>query len=84
MSNFKIGIVTHYYDKIKVAVIDLTSDLAPGDVIKFMRGGEDLFEQKIESVQIEHEKVKSARKGDCVGIKVDEPVKEGAEVFRIL
>lgn len=33
------------------------------------------------SIQIEHEKVESAKKGDIVGIKVDEPVKEEAEAI---
>lgn len=83
ITGFKIGKVTHYYDKIAVAIVDLDSDLAPGDKVKFVRGGEDLFEQKVDSIQIEHEKVKMAKKGDCVGIRVDKPVREGAEVFRL-
>jgi putative protease len=83
MAVFKVGRVSHYYDKINVAIVDLDSDLAPGDKIRFVRGGEDLFEQDVESIQIEHEKVKMARKGDCIGIKVVKPVREGAEVFRL-
>jgi putative protease len=83
MAVFKVGRVSHYYDKINVAIVDLDSDLAPGDKIRFVRGGEDLFEQDVESIQIEHEKVKMAKKGDCIGIKVVKPVREGAEVFRL-
>jgi putative protease len=80
---FKVGKVTHYYDKIGVAVVELTADLAVGDRIKFTRGGEDIFEQTVESMQVEHNKIDSAKKGDTIGLKVDQPVKEGAEIFKL-
>lgn len=83
MADFKVGKVTHFYDKIGVAVIELSGDLASGDKIKFQRGGEDLFEQTIESMQMEHEKVDSAKSGDVVGLKTDAEVKEGAEVYKV-
>lgn len=80
---FKIGRVTHYYDKLSVAIIDLDGTLSVGDNIKFVRGGEDLFEQKVESIQIEHEKKDTAKKGDVVGLKTNEAVKEGTEVYKV-
>jgi putative protease len=83
MADFKIGKVTHYYDKLGVAVLELDSDMGIGDKIKFVRGGEDLFEQKVTSMQVEHEKIESAKKGDVIGMKTDQPVKDGAEVFKI-
>lgn len=83
MANFKIGIVKHYYDKIAVAIIQLDLDLVVGDKIRFVRGGEDLFDQVVDSIQIEHEKVKKADKGEVVGLKTKSPVREGAEVFRV-
>ncbi|MBI3397250.1 hypothetical protein HY045_02125 [Candidatus Woesebacteria bacterium] len=83
MADFKVGVVTHYYDKIGVAIIDLSADLAVNDKIKFMRGGENLFEQNIDSIQIEHEKVDSASKGQIVGVKTTQEVKDGAEVFKV-
>lgn len=83
MADFKIGRVTHYYDKIAVAVVELTANIANGDKIKFVRGGEDVFEQEVDSMQIEHEKVETAKKGNVVGLKVDNPVKEGAEVYKV-
>ena len=82
MADLKIGKVTHYYDKIGVAIIELDAKLAKGDKIKFVRGGEDLFDQVVESIQIEHEKLDSAKKGDVVGLKAEQEVKEGAEVFK--
>lgn len=83
MADFKVGKVTHFYDKIGVAVVELNGSLSVGDKIKFTRGGEDLFEQEVKSMQIEHEKKNSVKKGDVVGLKVDGEVKEGAEVYKI-
>jgi len=80
---FKVGRVSHYYDKISVAIVELDGNLAVGDKIKFARGGEDLFEQTVDSIQIEHEKKDSAAKGDVVGLKVNEAVREGSEVFKL-
>jgi translation elongation factor EF-1alpha len=80
---FKIGKVIHFYDKIGVAIIELDGDLAVGEKIKFARGGEELFEQNVDSIQMEHQKIQSAKKGDVVGLKTAENVKEGAEVFKL-
>jgi len=80
---FKVGIVTHYYDKIGVAIVELDSTLAVGDKIKFSKDGEDLFEQTVDSIQVEHDKKDSASKGEVVGLKTEKEVKEGVEVFKI-
>lgn len=83
MANLKIGKVVHYYDKIKVAIVELDADLAVGEIVKFERGGEEVFEQKVESIQIEHEKLTSAKKGDTIGLKVENEVKEGSLVYKV-
>jgi len=63
---FKIGRVTHYYDKIGVVIVELDGNLSVGEKIKFVRGGEDIAEQTVDSVQIEHEQRDSAGKGDMI------------------
>jgi translation elongation factor EF-1alpha len=78
----KIGKVKHYYDKIGVAIIELSLPLSVGETVKFQRGGEDLFEQNVKSIQIEHDKLDAASRGDVIGLATDEKVKEGAEVFK--
>ncbi|MDO8503113.1 MAG: hypothetical protein Q7S60_00300 [bacterium] len=83
MTDVKIGRVTHYYDKIGVAVVELTDALSVGDKIKFTRGGEDLFEQEVSSMQIEHERVEIAKAGQTVGLKADQGVKDAAEVYKV-
>lgn len=80
---FKIGKVIHFYDKLSVAIVELDGSLSVGDKVKFVQSGKDLFEQLVESIQIEHEKKDTAGKGDVVGLKTNEAVKEGAEVYKI-
>ena len=79
----KIGKASHYYDKIGVAIIDVLAELKIGDRIKIVRGGEDLFEQMIVSMQAEHKEIDKADKGDIIGMKTNEAVKEGAEIFKV-
>jgi len=80
---FKVGTVTHYYDKIGVAVITLSGTLSVGEKVKFVCDGEHLFEQVVESIQVEHNKLGSAKSGDVIGIKTEKEVKEGTDVFKI-
>jgi translation elongation factor EF-1alpha len=79
----KVGVVTHFYDKIGVAIIELKGTLSVGEKVKFVRAGEDLFEEVVESIQVEHKKLDSAGKGDVIGLKTNEAVKEGTEVFKV-
>jgi len=78
-----IGKITHYFSNIGVAVIDLSSTLKVGDTIRIVGGEETDFEQEVKSIQIDHKEVKSAKKGDSMGMKVDEKVHEGYKVFKV-
>lgn len=78
----KIGNVTHYYGNIGVAIVALAGKLSKGDKVKF-EGGKTEFEQVVESMQIEHKEIKSAKKGDVIGMKVNEKVGEGADVYLV-
>lgn len=77
-----IGQITHYFSNIEVAVIKLSSPLKEGDTIRIVGGEDTDFNQEVGSMQIEHEKVKSAKKGQEVGMKVDKKVREGYKVFK--
>jgi translation elongation factor EF-1alpha len=74
-----VGKVIHYYDKIGVAVIKLEKALKVGDKVKFVHG-ENEFEQTIESMQLEHEQIGAAKKGQEIAVKVDKETKSGTEV----
>ena len=78
-----IGRITHYFSNIEVAVINLTAPLKMGDTIRVIGGQETDFEQGVGSMQIDHKEVKSAKKGDSVGMKIDEKVHEGYKVYKI-
>ena len=75
-----IGKVTHWYDKIGVAVVKLTSSLKRGDKIKIKRGEEE-FEDTVSSIQIDRKDVENANKGDDAAVKLSQRVHEGAEVY---
>ena len=78
-----IGKISHYFSNIEVAVINLTAPLKIGEKIKIVGGKETDFKQKVESMQIDHEDIKRGKKGDSVGMKVDEKVHEGYKVYKI-
>ncbi len=82
MPEKEIGKVSHFYNKIGVAVIDLKGGLKVGDTIK-IAGGNGEFEQPVDSMQVEHQPVEAAKKGDSVGLKVIQPVHEGNMVYII-
>jgi putative protease len=77
-----IGKISHFFDNIGVAVIELSGKLKVGDKIKIVGGTTD-FKQPVKSMQIEHDKVASAKKGDAVGLKVKEKVRENDKVFLV-
>ncbi len=85
MQGKKIGIIDHYYDRIGVAVVKLDAGtLKVGDKIKiYDRGGNELFEQEVTSMQIEGQDIDKAKKGDDFGMKIDQKVKEGYEVYKV-
>ncbi len=77
-----IGIVTHYYNKIGVAVLSLNAELKIHDVIQILGCSTDLI-QKVKSLQVDHLKIQSAGPIAEVALKVNEPVHEGDRVFLI-
>lgn len=78
-----IGKVVHFYDKLRVAIVDLKSGgIKVGQEIKFKRNDNE-FTQKIESLQVDHQNVDAVKKGDSFGLKVDQPTKPGTEVYLV-
>lgn len=83
MSLAEIGRISHYYGKISVAIIELSDCLEAGDYI-LIRGNYGDFEQKVESIQVEHRNISLAKAGDVVGLKVREKVREGDRVYKVI
>lgn len=86
-----VGEITHYFDRIKVAVVKITQGtILIGDRLTIAapapKGAKGPlrapFAQKIWSMQIESQDVKVAKKGQLIGIKVDKPVTVGDIVYK--
>lgn len=84
MADLKVGSVSHYYNHLGVAIIEVESPFKVGDNLKFVRHGdkEELFTQTVESIQVEHNPVEKAEKGMSVGVKVDQLVHNGVTVYK--
>jgi len=77
-----IGTITHFFPKVNAAVVKLESKLTKGDKI-LIEGEDESFEQCVDSMQIDREPIESAKKGEEVGLEVEQPVKPGYKVFKI-
>jgi putative protease len=79
-----IGVVTHYFGKIGVAALKITNgELRVGDTIH-VKGHTSDFTQTVDSMQVEHEAVEVARKGDEIGMKTAEYVRENDAVYKVV
>jgi hypothetical protein len=79
----KVGQITHFFSKISVAIVDLTATLSVGDRI-LVKGPVTDFEQVVDSMQIEHQNVKSSEAGHSIGLKTVQPVRERDLVYKKL
>ena len=78
----EVGVITHYFDRIKVCVVKLTQgSILIGDKLTIL-GVKTKFVQKVWSMQIESEDVKVAQKGQVIGLKVDKIVAVGDKVYK--
>jgi len=76
-----IGRIIHYYDHIGVGIVEVTKEsLRAGQKIH-IKGTTTDFEQDVKSMQIEHEQVNEAKKGEIIGLKTKEKVREGDLVY---
>ncbi len=78
-----IGEVAHFFDKISVAVIKLSANLKEGETIRFEDAQGNGFEQAANSMQIDRAVIKEAKKGQSIGLKTEQPVREGFKVYRV-
>ena len=76
----EIGKVTHFFDKVGVAVIELSKGLKVGESIQ-IKGTTTDFTQKVDSMQVDHKNLDKAKKGDAIGLKVSEKVRPNDKVF---
>ena len=78
-----VGKITHYFSDIKVGVLKVSASLKEGDTIRIMGGENTDFNQEVKSMQVDHKEVKKAKKGESVGLKVSEKVRDGYSVYKV-
>jgi len=78
-----VGEITHYFGKIGVAVIKLKGPLKVGDTIRIVGGEDTDFKQQVESMEMEHEKIKTAKAKQSIGLEIKDKVREGYKVYKL-
>jgi len=80
----EVGVVINYFSKVGVAAVKMTSGtLKVGDTTH-IKGATTDFTQQIDSMEINKQKVTEVKEGDAVGIKVNERVRPGDKVYKVL
>jgi putative protease len=80
----RIGVVTHYYSHLSVAVVKLeAARLRVGDTIH-IRGHTTDFKQRIDSLEVNHAPVQEVGPGDDFGLKVREHAREHDIVYKVI
>ncbi|MCD6385089.1 hypothetical protein J7M23_04855 [Candidatus Sumerlaeota bacterium] len=75
-----IGHVTHYYNRIGVAAIELVDTLRVGEKIHILGKTTD-FIQTVTSMEENHCPIQIAEAGHAVGIRVGERVRKNDKVY---
>jgi putative protease len=79
----RIGVVTHYFSHISVAVVKLeAATLRVGDTIHF-RGHTTDFKQRVDSLEVNHASVPEVGPNDDFGLKVREHAREHDVVYKV-
>jgi hypothetical protein len=79
----KVGEVTHFFDKISVAVVNPEADFSVGDKVKiYDKEGNVVVEQEIGSMQIDGEDQDTVPAGTEFGMKVEGEVREGYTIYK--
>lgn len=78
----QIGRVTHFYKKIGVAIVELSDSLLVGDTIHISGHTTDLT-QNVDSMQMEHQNIEKAEKGQIIGVRVKDEVRVKDIVFKV-
>ena len=78
-----VGKITHYYTNLKVATINLVSQLKIADEIVIIGKTTGIKKAKINHIEIKNKSVQEAKKGDEIGIKLPK-VKKNDEVYHVI
>lgn len=74
------GKITHYYSELGVASVLLTGQIAIGDLIH-VKGHTTDYEQKVESMQLQHRGIEIASPGQKIGLSVRQYVRRNDHIY---
>lgn len=77
-----VGKISHYFTKIGVGVIELKDKLKVGDEIS-IEGATTSVRQTVDSMEIDRKPVEKAGKGQSIGLRVKDRVREGDSVYKV-
>jgi putative protease len=77
-----IGTVTHYFNHLMVAAVNLTAPLDVGEKIHIHGHTTDVIET-VTSMEIDHKPVSHAEPGDDIAINVTEHVRDHDKIYRV-
>ena len=66
-----------------MAIVELKAPLSIGDKI-LIKGATTNFEQKVESMQMEHKNIERAEAGQIIGLKVNQRARENDKVYKMI
>jgi hypothetical protein len=75
-----IGVITHYFSRLGVAVLSLTGDLKANAIIH-IQGHTTDFYQAAWSMEIDHQKIEIGKAGQEIALKVPGSVRRGDKVY---
>ncbi len=78
-----LGTIADYFARVGVAALKLEESLSVGETIH-VKGHTTDVTQVVESMQIEHNAVASAKKGEDVGIKLNTRAHHGDKIFKVV
>ncbi len=77
-----IGVVTHFYSGLYVAVVQLSGEITAGDLIHILGHTTDFF-QRVMSMEIEHHQLQTVAAGKEVALKVLEHTRKGDKILKV-
>lgn len=77
-----LGVVTHYYSGIEVGIVKCAAPIKIGDMVH-VKGATTDFVQAVDSLQYDRTPLSVSKKGQEVGMKVKDRVREGDEVYAV-
>ena len=78
----RIGVVTHYYNHLSVAILKLEKGILRVGDQYHMKGHTSDFAQPVDSMEIDHAHVNEARPGQSFGLRVREHAREHDVVYK--